>query len=192
MNYLLAGLILFLGLHSIRVFADGWRTRTRHVIGATAWRAAFSLLSLIAFGLIVWAFGQVRQAPVQLWNPPNGMRHLAALLTLMAFVLLAAAYVPGNQIKAQVHHPMVAGVMLWAMAHLLANGNAGQVLLFGSFLGWAMLSFLAARQRDQQEGTTYVAGKAGATSVTVALGLAAWLAFTLWLHGWLIGVRPLG
>ena len=192
MNYLLAGLVLFLGLHSIRVFAEGWRTHMRSTWGVPAWRAAYSLLSLIGFGLIVWGFGQVRQTPVQLWNPPIGMRHLAAVLTLMAFVLLAAAYVPGNQIKARVHHPMVAGVMLWAMAHLLANGNAGQALLFGSFLGWAVLSFLAARQRDQREGTRYVAGQAGATGVTVALGVAAWMAFALWLHGWLIGVRPIG
>lgn len=192
MTYLLAGLVIFLGIHSVRVFADGWRTQARTLWGAQTWRAGFSVMSLIGFGLIVWGFGLVRQTPVQVWSPPAGMRHLAALLTLMAFVLLAAAYVPGNQIKARVHHPMVAGIKLWAFAHLLANGNLGQILLFASFLIWAVLSFVAARKRDRREGTVYKVGMAGATGVTVALGVASWIAFTLWLHGWLIGVRPFG
>ena len=192
MPYLLAGLVLFLGVHSVRLFADGWRTQVLNAWGAGAWRAGYSLLSLAGLALIVWGFGLVRQTPVQLWSPPTGMRHLAALLTLLAFVLLAAAYVPGNQIKARLHHPMVVGVKLWAFAHLLANGNVGHVLLFGSFLGWAVLSFLAAKRRDRREAKVYAAGKAGATGITVALGVAAWMAFTLWLHGWLIGVRPFG
>ena len=192
MTYLLAGLVLFLGVHSVRMFAAGWRTQALNAWGAGPWRAAYSLLSLAGLALIVWGFGLVRQNPVQLWSPPTGMRHLAWLLTLLSFVLLAAAYVPGNQIKARLHHPMVAGVKLWAFAHLLTNGNLGHVLLFGSFLGWAVLNYLAAKRRDRREGTVYAAGKAGATGITVALGVAAWMAFTLWLHGWLIGVRPFG
>lgn len=192
MTYLLAGLILFLGVHSVRLFADGWRTQVRDAWGAHAWRAGYSLLSLVGFGLIVWGFGLVRQTPMQLWSPPTGMRHLTALLTLPAFVLLAGAYVPGNQIKARVHHPMVAAATLWAFAHLLANGNVGHVLLFGTFLGWAVLNYLAAARRDRRDARVYATGKAGATGITVALGVAAWIAFTLWLHGWLIGVRPFG
>ncbi len=192
MTYLLAGLFLFLGVHSVRLFADAWRTRVRDASGANAWRAGYSLLSLLGFGLIVWGFGLVRQSPVQLWSPPAGMRHLAALLTLPAFVLLAAAYVPGNKIRARIQHPMVAGVMLWAFAHLLANGNVGHVLLFGTFLGWAALSYLAAKRRDRRDCRVYATGKAGATGITVSLGVATWMAFSLWLHGWLIGVRPLG
>lgn len=192
MSYLLAGLILFLGVHSVRLLADDWRTRVRNAWGARTWRATYSLLSLAGLGLIVWGFGLVRQAPVQLWSPPTGMRHLAALLTLLAFVLLAAAYVPGNQIKAYIHHPMVAGVMLWALAHLLSNGNLGHALLFGTFSGWAVLTFLTATRRDRHDGTRYRVGRTGATGITVALGVATWIAFTLWLHGWLIGVRPFG
>ena len=192
MPYLLAGLIIFLGVHSVRLLADGWRTQVRNAWGAGTWRAAYSLLSLAGLALIVWGFGLVRQTPVQLWSPPAGMRHLAALVTLPAFVLLAAAYVPGNQIRARIHHPMVAGVMLWACAHLLANGNVGHVLLFGTFLGWAALSYLAAKRRDRRDGIVYATGRTGATGITVALGVATWMAFTLWLHGWLIGVRPFG
>jgi len=192
MTYLLAGLVLFLGVHSVRLFTADWRTQVLNAWGAGPWRAAYSLLSLAGLTLIIWGFGLVRQNPVQLWSPPTSMRHLAALLTLPAFVLLAAAYVPGNQIRARVHHPMVVGVMLWALAHLLSNGNVGHVLLFGTFLGWAFLNFLAAKRRDQRDGKVYAAGKAGATGITVAMGVAGWIAFTLWLHGWLIGVRPFG
>jgi uncharacterized membrane protein len=140
----------------------------------------------------MWGFGQARQMPTQLWSPPMGLRHLALLLTLLSFVLLAAAYVPGNRIKARLHHPMTAAVMLWALAHLLANGNLAHVILFGTFFVWSVLVFMAASRRDRQGGTRYSQGTTGATGITVALGVALWIAFTLWLHGLLIGVRPFG
>lgn len=192
MSYLILGLIVFLALHSIRIVADDWRTRTRARLGPMPWKGLFALASLLGFALIVWGFGQARQQPVQLWNPPTGMRHAAALLTLISFVLLAAAYVPGNRFKEMVHHPMVLSVVLWALAHLLANGNLAHVLLFGSFLAWSVVLFIASRKRDRREGTVYAVGQAGATGVAVAIGVASWIAFTLWLHGWLIGVRPFG
>lgn len=190
MRYLLLGLVLFLGTHMVRVVASDWRLRMQAKLGVPNWRGLYSTLSLAGLWLIVWGFGLARQTPVPLWYPPTGMRHVAALFTLLAFVLLAAAYVPGNMIKARVHHPMVAGVKLWALAHLLANGQLAHVLLFGSFLAWAIVVFIAARQRDRAAGTVYTAGQPGATGVAVALGVASWIAFTLWLHGWLIGVRP--
>ena len=89
------------------------------------------MVSLLGFVLIVWGFSQARLTPMQLWSPPVGMRHLASLLTWLAFVLLVAAYVPGNGIKARLHHPMVLAVKTWALAHLLANGNLAHVVLFG-------------------------------------------------------------
>lgn len=192
MTSLLLGLIVFLGIHSVRIVADDWRTQTRERMGPLAWKAVFSLLSLVGFALIVWGFGQVRQMPVQLWSPPEGLRHLAAVINLAAFVLLAAAYVPGNRIKARVHHPMVLGVALWAIAHLLPNGNLGQVVLFGSFLLWSILDWRASTRRDQRMNTSYPNGTASATGMTVALGVGSWIVFTLWLHGILMGVRPLG
>ena len=192
MVYLLAGLAIFLGVHSVRVFADGWRSQMRDKLGVQTYRGLYSLLLLAGFMLIVWGFGIARQTPVQLWMPPVGMRHLAALLTLVAFVLLASAYVPDNMIKARVHHPMVAGVKVWAFAHLLANGNLAHVILFGTFLAWAVLLFIASRKRDRRDSVDYASGQAGATGMAVAIGVASWIAFTLWLHGWLIGVRPFG
>ncbi len=193
MTYLILGLILFLGVHSLRmVLGEGWRTQTRARVGEGAFKGIYSVVSILGFALIVWGFGVARQTPMQLWSPPVAMRHVAALLTLISFILLAAAYVPGNGIKARLHHPMVLGVKVWAFAHLLANGNLAHVVLFGSFLVWAIWNFAASRRRDRLTGATYAPGKGTATAITVVVGIVAWLAFALFLHGWLIGVRPFG
>ena len=192
MIYLILGLVVFLGVHSVRMVADGWRTRTRARIGDGAYKGVYSLASVLGFALIVWGFGVARQQPVQLWSPPVAMRHVAALLTLFSFVLLAAAYVPGNGIKARLHHPMVLGVKVWALAHLLANGTLAHAVLFGSFLAWAVWNFIASRKRDRGDGVPYPPGRAGATVLTVVAGLVAWAVFALLLHGWLIGVKPFG
>lgn len=192
MGYLVLGLVLFLGVHSVRIVADGWRTQTLARMGEMPWKGLYSLVSAVGLALIVWGYGLARQQPVVLWVPPMGMRHAAALLTLIAFVLLAATYVPRNALKARLHHPMVLGVKVWALAHLLSNGNLADVLLFGSFLLWAVLSFRAARQRDRAQGTVYATGSAAGTAAAVVVGAVAWAGFAFWGHAWLIGVAPLG
>ena len=189
MGMLILGLVLFLGVHSTRIVADGWRSAMMARLGDNAWKGLYALLSLLGFALLVWGFGVARQQPVLLWSPPVAMRHVAALLTLIAFVLLAAAYVPRNAIKARLHHPMVLGVQVWAFAHLLANGRLANVLLFGSFLVWAALSFRAARARDRAAQPSYPAGSAAGTAMTVLVGIVAWAVFAFWAHGALIGVR---
>jgi len=192
MSLLILGLLIFLGAHSVRIFAEDWRTGVRARMGENAWKGAYSVLSLAGFVAIVYGYGLARQQPVVLWPSPVWTRHLAALLTLPAFVLLAAAYVPGNGIKARLHHPMVLGVKAWALAHLLANNTLADVLLFGSFLAWAVLDFIAARKRDRAGAITYPPGRSGATAVAVAVGVVAWAVFAFWAHGALIGVRPFG
>ena len=191
MTYLVFGLVIFLGVHSVRIVADDWRTRMRERLGEGAWKGLYSLLSLAGLALVVWGFGVAREQPVVLWMPPTGMRHLAGLLTLLSFVLFAAAYVPGNGIKARLHHPMAAGVKVWALAHLLSNGMLVHQILFGAFLLWAVASFAAARRRDHIAGTVYAPGQTLPTVITVLLGAAAWAAVAFWLHGMLIGIRPL-
>jgi uncharacterized membrane protein len=141
--------------------------------------------------LLAWGFDAAREQPLLLWSPPAAMRPLAALLTLLSFVLLAAAYVPGNGIKARLHHPMVLGVKVWALAHVLANGMLVHVVLFGAFLVWAVLNFRVARQRDRAAGALYPAGNVRATAIAVVLGVAAWAIFAFGLHGLLIGIKPL-
>jgi len=192
MTLLMAGLLIFLGVHSVRIFAEGWRTQMRARLGENAFKGVYSVLSLLGFVLIVWGYGAARLEPVPLWGSPTWTRHVASLFTLPAFVILFGAYVPGNHIKAKLHHPMVLAVKLWAFAHLLANNTVADLLLFGGFLVWAALSFRAARQRDALAGTVYAAGRMGPTLVTVALGLVGWAAFAFWAHAAWIGVRPFG
>ena len=192
MTALILGLVIFLGVHSVRIFGEGWRSRARQRIGENAYKGVYTLASLAGFALLVWGFGQARQQPVLLWTPMVWTRHLAALLMLVSFVFLAAAYVPGNGIKARVHHPMVLGVKTWALAHLLANVTLADTVLFGSFLVWAVLNFRAARARDRAAGTVYPPGSAAMTGVTVVAGIVAWAVFAFWAHGVLIGVRPFG
>ena len=164
MTFLIIGLLLFLGAHSIRIVADGWRTERIARLGENHWKGLYSLASAAGLALIVWGYGLARAEPVALWAPPGWTRHLAALLTLPAFVLIAAAYVPGNRIKAAVGHPMVAGVKVWAIAHLLSNGNLADALLFGAFLLWAVLDFRSAHQRDRAAGVAYRPGSAASRS----------------------------
>ena len=189
---LVLGLVLFLGVHSVRILADRWRSATIARRGEGAWKGLYSLLSVAGLVLIVWGYGLARQQPVVLWTPPRGMNHAAALLTLIAFVLLAATYVPRNQIKARLHHPMVLGVKVWAFAHLISNGTLADVVLFGSFLAWAVLSFSAARRRDRAQGSVYAPGTGSGTAIALVAGAVAWAVFAFWAHAWLIGVRPLG
>ena len=192
MTVLILGLILFLGPHSVRIVAEPWRTQMLQRLGEKPWKGLYSLVSLIGLALIIWGYGLARYDPVVLWQPPVAMRHIASLLTLASFILLTAAYVPGNSIKARLRHPMILGVKLWAFAHLLANGSLADVVLFGSFLLWSALSFRAARARDRAAGTVYAPGTASATVITLVVGTVAWVVFTLWLHVLLIGVRPFG
>ena len=192
MTILILGLAIFLGMHSIRIWGDERRTALRARFGEPAWKGAYSLVSLLGFALLVWGFGLARQDSPIVWHVALAMRHVAALLTLLAFVFLAATYVPHNAIKARLHHPMLLGVKVWAFAHLLANGKLADMLLFGSFLAWSIWCFIAARRRDRAAGTIYAAGTMGGTLATVLVGIAAWAAFAFWLHGVLIGVRPFG
>ncbi len=191
MPVLILGLLLFLGVHSLRLFADGWRSRQLARLGEKPWKGLYALASLIGFVLTCWGFGLARQHPVLLYVPPLALRHLNALFTLIAFVLLAAAYVPRNHLKAKFGHPMLLGVKVWAFGHLLATGMLHDVVLFGAFLLWAILLFIVSRRRDRRAGTVYPAGTLGGDALAVVIGIVAWVVFALWLHLWLIGVNPI-
>jgi len=192
MSVLLLGLLVFLGTHSLRIVADDWRSAQIARLGLQRWKAMYSLASAVGLGLIVWGYGLARAESPVFWGTPAWARHLAAALTLPAFILLVAAYVPGNRIKAMVGHPMLAGVKVWALAHLLANGKLSGVILFGAFLAWAVADFIASRRRDRVAGRSYPASGAARDAVVVAIGAAAWALFAFYGHAWLIGVRPFG
>ncbi len=191
MLLLIAGLLLFIGIHSTHVLASDWRRSIIARRGEKGWKLLVSLISVVGLVLIVYGYGQTRADPVFLWNPPLWTRHMALLFTWLAFILLTATYVPHNHFKAKLGHPMYAGVKIWAFAHLLANGRLGDVLLFGVFLAWAIIGFSRSRKRDRIEGVVYPAATLGGTFITVFVASVIWIVFAFWLHLMLIGVPPI-
>lgn len=190
MTLLILGLLIFLGVHSVRIVADDWRTRQIARLGLMRWKGIYAAASLLGFVLIVWGYAQARMEPVVLWIPPLWGRHLAALLTLPAFILVVAAYVPGNHLRAALGHPMLAGVKLWALAHLLATGLLSSLVLFGSFLAWAVVDFAVSRRRDRAAGVRPAPGTLRGDAIAVVVGAVAWFVFARHLHATLIGVQP--
>lgn len=198
MSLLLLGLVLFLGCHSVRVFAEDWRTNIQLRLGEKMYKGVYSLASIVGFVLIVYGFSVVRMDSPMLWLPPVAMRHVASLLMLLSMILLVAAHVPHNAIKDRLHHPMVLSVKVWALAHLLANGRLVDAILFGAFLVWAVLVFRAARQRDRVVEDLVPASdelEQVATPTTMkvmVIGALVWAVLLLGGHAWLFGVSPVG
>lgn len=189
MAFLVLGLILFLGSHLFTI-ARGPRAQAQARLGEGAYKIAYSVIAGVGLILIVYGFGAYRaSAWVDLWRPPVWTRHLALLLNLPIFILLAA-YLPGR-IQAMAKHPMLLAVKIWATAHLLANGDLGSVLLFGGFLAWAVLARISLKRRP---GAVVPAAMPFGRNdvIAIAIGLAAYVVMVLWLHPWLIGVPVLG
>lgn len=191
MLVLILGLIIFLGTHSVRILAPDWRAAQVAQWGETRWKLAYSLLALLGLVLIIYGYSLARQDPVWVWFPPVWARHLALLLTIPAFILVVAAYVPNNGIRARLGHPMLAGVKVWALSHLLANGTLADLLLFGGFLVWSIAGFAVLRRRDRAAGKLPGAASWKGSIVAVLLGLLLWYVFAVYLHVQLMGVNPL-
>jgi uncharacterized membrane protein len=192
MTILFIGLLIFLGIHSSRIFAETARQKFIAQRGENAWKGVYTVVSVIGLGLIIWGYSLARQQPIVLWNPPVATRHIAALLTLLAFILVASTYFKQSWMRVRFQHPMVLGVKVWALSHLLSNGTLADVLLFGGFLAWAVLCFIASKKRDRLLKTQYPTAQAKATILAIVAGVIAWLVMALWLHGLLIGVKPFG
>ena len=192
MAVLILGLILFLGVHSTRIFADGWRTAMVGKMGVLPWKGAYAVASILGFIVLVIGFRMAKQETLVLYSTPRWTIHVTAVLMIVSMILFVAPYIPRNWFRAKLHHPQLLSVKTWSIAHLLSNGVAADVVLFGAFLLWAVLGFRAARQRDRANNTVYPPGNAIGTTITIAAGLVAWSVFALLLHGPLIGVRPLG
>jgi len=191
MSLLIIGLILFLGSHSARIFAEPWRSHMIDRLGEVKWKGLCAILSLIGLVLIVIGYGQARQMPIVLWQPPTYLAHIAILLNLIAFIFLASSLSKNNAIRLKLKHPMILGVKVWALAHLLANGTLTALILFGSFLLWAVLDFRSARKRPiLMPEKAVVSTKA--TIIVIVSGVVVWAAFIFGLHQYLIGVSPLG
>lgn len=185
MSILLAGLVIFFGVHSISLINRPWRDRMAARIGETRWMIAYSLDSIIGLALIVWGYGLASADAVVLYRPASGLQQIAMLLLIPVFPLVFAAYLPGR-IQATVKHPMLLAVILWSAAHLLVNGTVPDVLVFGSFLVWAIAVRLSLARRAQRPMIGAPASKANDVIAVVA-GLVLHTAFLFSLHGWLFG-----
>jgi uncharacterized membrane protein len=191
MLVLVVGLLIFLGSHSVRIFAEGWRQGTIRRMGEKPWKGAYSLISLVGLILIIWGYGLARQDPVVVWNPPVWTQHIAVTLNLIAAILFTAYLLPAGRIKARLGHPMLLSIKVWALAHLLANGTLADILLFGSFLVWAVADFAANKRRDRAQGTVRVAGPVRNDILVLVVGVVIWGALVWRVHEWIVGVHPL-
>jgi uncharacterized membrane protein len=199
MTQLILGLILFLGAHSVRIWADGWRNQTIEAYGEKAFKGVYALVSILGFYLLVVGYGEARLQTVALWNPPIFTKHISMLLMLLSSILLMATYIPRNHFKMRLGHPMVLSVKVWALSHLLANGNLADLVLFGSFLIWAVLNFRSARARDRAQVQNSDANEEAplkpnllATLIALFGGMGLWAVITFVLHAKVVGVAPMG
>lgn len=188
MTLLIVGLVLFLGAHSVSIFARPWRDRMLARLGEGPWKGLYSLASLGGLIVLVIGYGQARIEPTILFTPPTGMTHLALLLMLPVFPLLLAAYLPGR-IQSATKHPMLLATKLWALTHLLVNGGLHDLLLFGSLLLWAGIDRMSVTRRNAPPPQGAPPGRWN-DAIAVGAGLATYVVFVLWLHAWLIGVAP--
>lgn len=192
MLWLIAGLVLLLGVHSVGALAPATRERAVARLGAGPWKGIYSLVSLAGLALVVWGFGIARHDPIVVWRPPAWMAHVTALFAVVGFVLVAAAYIPGSRIKTVLGHPMLAGVKVWAFGHLIGNGSLAGIVLFGTLLVWSAWMFGTLRRRDRAAAKTYPRDSWARDVAAVVAGVVVALAFAKYLHGPLIGLAPFG
>ncbi len=191
MAILVVGLVIFLGLHSTRIFAEGGRAQAIARLGEGPWKGVYSLLSLIGFVLIVWGFGRARGEAAELWAPPVWARHTTILLMLFSTLLLGGYIFKRSHVAFAVHHPMVWSVAIFGASHLLANGSAADLLLFGAFLVWAVADLVSSYARDRRNAVVYPTPNWGATIGAIVLEIVVWVALLGGLHLWLFDVSPM-
>lgn len=189
MPMLIAGLILFFATHAVSIVNEPWRNRMAQRLGEMGWQGLYSLVALAGLVLIIIGYGQAQQTPTLLYTPPTWSRHAALLLMLPVFPLLVATYFPGR-IQKMAKHPMLLAVILWGIAHLMANGTLADLLLFGGFLLWALVDRISMTRRVQRpiQGAPPTAWN---DLVALVVGLGLYAGFIVWAHAWLFGVAPI-
>lgn len=185
MGMLVAGLVIFLGMHSVRIVAPGFRKSMIARLGAGPWRGVYSLVSIVGFVLLVWGYALARPLAPVLYVAPFWLVHLTIALMALAFISLAVYALPAGRLKRRLKHPMLLAVKIWAIAHLLVNGDLASVVLFAAFLVWAGLDRMSVGRRGAAPAGE---GPAANDIIAVVVGIVAWLAFIWKLHDWLIGV----
>lgn len=188
---LILGLVLFLGVHTVTTQRN-LRARIIAATGSGGYQIGYTLASFAGLALIIWGFGVYRSTGwIDVWNPPTALRHIAVALMLPAVILVVASYIRGK-IYTTLKHPMLAGIKLWAVAHLLANGDLGSIILFGSFLGWAVFDRISLKHRSDAGAPPIPVGGPGNDLIAVAVGIVAYLALAFAFHPVAIGVPVVG
>jgi len=188
---MILGLVLFFGVHTLTTQRE-MRAQVIAASGEGGYKIGYALVSLLGFVLIVWGFAHYRAAGMwEIWTPPTVLKHLAVALMLPAAILVVASYIRGR-IYTRLKHPMLAGIKLWAAAHLLANGDLGSIILFGSFLGWAVFDRISLKHRADSGAPPIPVGGPSNDLIAVAVGLVAYLALGFAFHPVVIGVPVFG
>ena len=188
---MIAGLVVFLGAHTLTT-QRALRSRVIASMGEGTYKIVYSVVSAVGLALIVWGFARYRSTGwIDVWQPPVAMKHITVALMLPAVILVAASYIRGR-IYTTLKHPMLAGIKLWALAHLLANGDLGSIILFGSFLAWAVFDRISLKRRNDAGGPPIPVGGATNDMIAVAVGVIAYLALAFAFHPAVIGVPVIG
>ena len=188
---MILGLVLFLGVHTLTTQRD-LRARLIALAGEGGYKIGYALASVVGLALIVWGFADYRATGMwEVWTPPKALKHITVALMLPAVILVVAAYIRGR-IYTAVKHPMLTGVKLWAAAHLLANGDLGSIILFGSFLGWAVFDRISLKRRADAGAPAIPVGGPGNDLIAIAVGVVAYLALAFAFHPVVIGVPVIG
>jgi len=191
LTVMILGLVLFLGIHALTTQRE-LRGRVIGSWGEGGYKIGYALVSLAGLALIVWGFAHYRaEGMIEIWTPPRALKHLTEALMLPAVILVVAAYIRGR-IFTTLKHPMLAGVKLWAVAHLLANGDLGSIILFGSFLAWAVFDRISLKRRADPGAPPIPVGGVGNDLIAVAVGVVAYLALGFAFHPVVIGVPVFG
>lgn len=193
MLVLILGIVVFLGIHSVRIVAPQWRLARIAQWGEGKWKGLYSLVSLVGLVLLVWGFGMARlEAPI-LYEPPVWMKHIVLLLMLFAFIFLGLFIAKAGRLKPALKHPMLIAIKTWALAHLLANGDLASLILFLSFLAWAVFDRIALKRQARAGLAPAVIAPGPVTNdaIGIAIGLVLYGLFVWKLHALLIGVSPI-
>ena len=188
---MILGLVLFLGVHALTT-QRGLRASFVASMGEGGYKIGYALVSFLGLALIVWGFAHYRATGwIDVWYPPTALKHLAVALMLPAVILVVASYIRGR-IYSTLKHPMLSGIKLWALAHLLANGDVGSIILFGSFLCWAVFDRISLKHRTDSGAPPIPVGGRGNDAIAVAVGVVAYLALAFAFHPVVIGVPVVG
>jgi uncharacterized membrane protein len=188
---MILGLVLFFGVHTVTTQRAA-RARLIGSLGERGYFIGYSLVSAAGLALIIWGFANYRATSwINVWNPPTAMKHIAVGLMLPAVIMVVASYIRGR-IYTTLKHPMLTGIKLWAAAHLLANGDLGSIILFGSFLAWAVFDRITLKRRTDGGGPPIPVGGPGNDLIAIAVGIIAYLALAFAFHPVVIGVPVVG